>query len=178
MRVSFITFSAFILLWGLLGAYLIGFIDLSGMLPENILALELPRTTTELGDSLAILDGLFSSIAIVLGLMAIIFQGRELKESTKAQAEQAQALSMQMHQQTESNKVAAYTARLQFLLQETDRLGIDINRLFDEVNKLRDEDRKREKQRILDNTLELRKRYRSEAKSIDETIAQLLNKLT
>ena len=177
MRVSFLVFLLFLALWLLLGAYLTGYIDLSHILPEGVLALELPKNTMDLGDSLAILDGLFSSFAVVLGLVAIIFQGKELSESTKSQAEQARALSIQMYLQTEANKLSAYTARLQFLLQETDRLGLDINRLFDEINEL-DGDRRKEKENILNNTLNLRARYREEAKKIDRNIAGLLNKLT
>ncbi len=178
MRIAVVVLLLFVGLWGLLGAYLINAIPIVDYLPKAITNLALPKSTTELGDSLAILDGLFSSIAIVLGLVAIIFQSQELKESTKAQSQQAEALAIQMYQQSEANKLAAYTARLQFLIGEMDRLGSDINRLMQELRTMPESDAKQEKNNILNNTVEKRRKYRAEAEKIDELLSRRLNKLT
>lgn len=62
-------------------------------LPEALLQLELPNSFAGVGEAMTTLDGLFSSIAIVLGLIAILFQEKELKASTDAQALQAKALT-------------------------------------------------------------------------------------
>lgn len=153
MRAALFVLLLFIGLWVLLGAYLTNALPIADYLPRFITNLTLPKSTAGLGDSLAILDGIFSSIAIALGLVAIIFQGKELKESVKAQAEQANILSLQMRQQEQSNKLAAYTARLQFLLGEMDRLGADIERLVETVGKMPDGEAKKEKKQILDNTI-------------------------
>jgi len=178
MKTTFIFLLLFIGLWLLLGAYLTTALPIAEYLPKAITNLTLPKTTTELGDSLAILDGIFSSLAIVLALVAIIFQSKELKESTKAQTEQARALSSQLNQQNEANKLTAYTARLQFLLGEMDRLGLDIDRLFQELDGMFESDKKRKKQEILDNTIEKRRRYRDEAENINVLLSNQLSKLT
>jgi len=178
MRVVFFVLFLFLGLWVLLGAYLTNALPISGYLPKAITNLAIPRSTAELGDSLAILDGIFSSIAIVLGLVAIIIQSKELKESVKAQSEQAKILSVQMQQQNESNRLAAYTARLQFLLGEMDRLGGDIDRLIEALRKMPDSEEKSEKQKILENTIEKRKRYRDEANKINNILSHQMESLT
>jgi len=70
----------FLGLWLFFIAYLAGYIP-TYFFPQNFSNLTLPATTTQLGDSLSILDGIFTSIAILLGLIAILLQGKELKES-------------------------------------------------------------------------------------------------
>ncbi len=63
------------------------------------LSLALPKTTAEFGDSIGTLNGLFSSIAVILALVAVLLQGKGLKASTKAQHEQADALKQQLENQ-------------------------------------------------------------------------------
>jgi outer membrane murein-binding lipoprotein Lpp len=176
----FFVFILFVALWIILGAYLTGFISLSQFIPDRLASLALPKSTTELGDSLSILDGLFSSIAIVLGLVAIIFQGRELKESTKAQTKQANVLSAQMRQQEESNLLAAYANRLQFLNSETDRLSDDMQRLLAELKAFGSEfnEKREEKQKIFNNTKEKRRKYREQADRINEKLCNMLKTKT
>lgn len=84
--------------WIGLGGLLLGYIDFEGM------KLGLPTNTAEFGDSTNVLNGLFSSFAVVLALVAVLLQGRELKESTKAQNEQAEALKKQLVHQQELTK--------------------------------------------------------------------------
>jgi hypothetical protein len=85
--------------WALLSYVLLGGIDASW------LKLSLPKSTSEFGDSIGILNGLFSALAVVLALIAVLLQGKELKESTKAQNEQTDALKTQLgHQERLNNE--------------------------------------------------------------------------
>lgn len=119
-------------LWVLLLTFSIGLLPL----PEKIQALSLPTSLGELGDALAITDGLFTTIAISLGLIAILLQGRELKASTDANAEQAKALWFQMKQTQEANRLNAMTARLQFLTSDNERLERQVARLHGQITDL------------------------------------------
>jgi hypothetical protein len=83
--------------WVILSWVLLGHADISW------LTLSLPKTTSEFGDSVGILNGLFSAFAVVLALVAVLLQGRELKASTKAQNEQADALKAQLENQEKVN---------------------------------------------------------------------------
>lgn len=118
--------------WLLLLSYSVGFVPL----PEQLRGLGLPTTLPELGDALAITDGLFTTIAISLGLIAILLQGRELKASTDANAEQAKALWLQMKQTQEANRLNALTARLQFLTSDNERLERQVMRLRSQIDEL------------------------------------------
>jgi hypothetical protein len=53
----------FVVLWALAIAYFSGAMSLA-WLPESIAKLTLSNTTANLGDSLTLLDGLFTSVAI------------------------------------------------------------------------------------------------------------------
>jgi len=171
-----LTFFTFLLLWVGLAVFLTGYIS-TEYLPENLRQLTLPKSTADLGDSLAILDGVFTSIAIVLGLVAILLQGKELKESTKAQTEQAHSLSIQINQQNSSNILGAYAARLQFLLTEVGRLEEQIDKLVTQANSEDDCEKKNEKWKIIKNSRNLQISYRDQAKEIDSKIQDLLNSI-
>jgi len=164
----------FLLMWLCLLAYLTGYIP-QDLVPANLTKLTLPTSTTQLGDSLAVLDGLFTSIAIVLGLVAILLQGRELKESTKAQTEQAHSLSIQIGQQEASNRLGAFGARLQFLLTEADRLDTQVDSLIQQVETESDTDKKTELWNIIKNSRNKQSEHRNQAKEIDGKIQMLLN---
>lgn len=137
----------------------------------------MPASAQALGDSLAILDGLFTSIAIVLGLVAILFQGKELKASTEAQTLQAEALSKQITQQEASNKLGAYSARLQFLSSEIEHME---NRVPDMVLKAESlkqsnkSDDASEQWKLIKNTRAKIERFRKQANEIDTHIQTLL----
>lgn len=173
--IVFLTFFTFLLLWVGLAAFLTGYVP-AEYLPENLRHLALPESTTDLGDSLAILDGVFTSIAIILGLIAILLQGKELKESTKAQTEQAHSLSIQINQQNSSNILGAYAARLQFLLTEVERLEEQIDKLVTQAN-AEENNEKKNKWQIIKNSRNLQKKYRDQAKEIDSKIQDLLNSI-
>ncbi len=102
-------------------------------LPTFLEGMELPTTLAGLGDALAITDGIFTTMAITLGLIAILLQGRELKASTDANAEQAKALWLQMKQTQEANRLNAMTARLQFLTSDNERLERQVARLHSQI---------------------------------------------
>ena len=80
-----------------------------------------------------------------MGLIAVLMQGLELKASTAAQTEQAVALTEQIKQQQESNRVGAYTACLQFLLSGADRIDLKITQLVVEVETISDLQKKSRK---------------------------------
>lgn len=92
-------FIVFILAITVFGAWVSLSYFLLGGVSIPWLELTLPKSTSEFGDSVGILNGLFSALAVVLALVAVLLQGRELKESTKAQSEQANALKAQLKQQ-------------------------------------------------------------------------------
>ena len=73
----------------------------------EITQLKKPTSVNDLGESMGIIDGLFSSLAVFLALVAVIFQGRELKDSTAAQNEQAEALTDQVRRQDDSLQLQA-----------------------------------------------------------------------
>jgi hypothetical protein len=59
-----------------------------------------------------------------------------------------------------------------------DRLGLDIDRLIQKLDGMSESDKKREKQEILENTIEKRRRYRDEAENINVLLSNQLSKLT
>ena len=164
----------FLGLWLFSIAYLTGYIP-TNFLPQNFSNLALPTTTSQLGDSLSILDGIFTSIAILLGLVAILLQGKELKESTRAQTLQAKSLEKQIIQQKESNQLGAYTVRLTYLVAEADRLENQITSLL-KITKDKNKDSKAisEAWKIIKNSRNLQLKGVEEIKDIDNKIKVLL----
>ena len=104
-------------------------------------------------------------------------QGRELKASTAAQTEQAVALTEQIKQQQESNRVGAYTARLQFLLSGADRIDLKITQLVVEVETISDLQKKAEKWDLIKNLRNKELKYRDEAMGTNETIKSQLDEV-
>ena len=74
-----------------------------------------PSSWAELGNATSVLNGLFSSIAILIGLMAIYKQGRQIEKS--------------INEQRISNQLTAKIAYLEYLRGEMNRLEEDIQRL-------------------------------------------------
>lgn len=150
----------------------------AGILPQEWLPeLKRPDSFALLGEAMGSLDGLFSSIAIVLGMIAILFQGRELKASTDAQTLQAQALALQITQQNSANQLAAYSARLNYLASEINYMESKITEMVERANNHK---QKGETQKcedlwdIIRNTREKQGRYRKQADTIDNSIQNLL----
>lgn len=159
----------FLSLWILSSLYYIGVIEIP------FLTLKLPNSTAELGDSMGLLNGLFSSITVVLALIAIIYQNKELRDSTKAQDEQALTLNKQLLQQQKyseiqlekqqiSNKIIALAARQKFIISEANRLSETIIELHDSF----------EQKELFNNCVYKKSRLREEANKIDEDMKFLL----
>lgn len=169
-----LVFLAFLVLW-LAAIALLGGVIPSSWLPESLSKLEQPGNFAHLGEAMGTLDSLFSSIAIVLGLIAILFQGRELKASTDAQALQAAALTQQIVQQEESNRLGAYSVRLNFLTAEIKHMENKIAEMVEQANsKKKNGEDSTELWQIIKNTRSKQQRYRQQAEEIDTRIQQLL----
>lgn len=176
--ISFIFF-IFIFLWLIAIALFSGLIS-NEWLPEALLRLKLPDGFDEVGGAMSTLDGLFSSIAIVLGLIAILFQGRELKASTEAQALQAQALTQQIAQQEAANLLGAYSARLSYLSAEIELMENNINSMVEQAKNptpSMSNDKVTELWEIIKRTRNKQQRYRQETVEIDNRIQKLLTQL-
>ena len=74
-----------------------------------------PSSWAELGNATSVLNGLFSSIAILIGIMAIYKQGRQIERS--------------INEQRAANYLTAKMAYLGYLRSEISRLEEDIQRL-------------------------------------------------
>ncbi len=136
-----------------------------GILPLPVgweIGLSFPETTSEAGDSLVAVEGIFSSVAVVLALIAVLLQGRELKASTFAQREQAAALQVQSSQQIDAIKMQAHSVRLQFLLSEVERLGNIADKTRNEIEECDDTKEKRKKWDLVKNSRHKQNRYREE----------------
>lgn len=171
-----LVFVGFFLLWVASIAFFSGLIQ-PEWLPDGLIKMSRPSSFESLGDAMATLDGLLSAIAIVLGMIAILFQGRELKASTDAQALQADALSKQLAQQQASNRLGAYTARLQFLNSEITYLEAKITSMLEQDVELKmkgDKEKLSELWNIIRSTREKVGRYREQAVDIDKKIQTLL----
>lgn len=170
-------FAVFLFFWLLSLALFSGVLPAS-WLPASLSQLELPTSFAHLGEAMATLDGLFSSIAIVLGLVAILFQGKELQASTEAQTLQAAALTQQISQQEESNRLGAYSVRLSFLSAEIDHMGDRISAMVGQADGLTQKGEAKKAADlwvIIKRTRAKQENYRKQAEQIDLTIQQLLN---
>lgn len=171
-----IVFIGFFILWLLSIAFLSGLIQFD-WIPLKIKDLVFPESFESLGNAMGTLDGLFSSIAIVLGLIAILFQGRELKASTDAQALQAKALAEQISQQQASNELVACGVRLQFLNAEINYLESKISSMVDDANLSTEAGKSKRADdlwKIIKASRNKLTRYRTEAEKIDRKIQLLL----
>lgn len=117
-------------MWLGLAGVLLGHVSIPGM------ALQLPTSTAALGDSAGVLNGIFSSVAVVLALAAVLLQGKELKDSTAAQNAQAESLAEQLknqesitqtivnqlEQQRVSNQILLLQTQQQYHASEIERM--------------------------------------------------------
>lgn len=167
-------FIVFIALWTGYIAYLSGIIDLP-ILPDNLADLKLPVSMKEMGESMAVLDGLFTTVAILLGLIAILLQGRALKESTIAQTKQSEDLSRQISQQRYANALSAYSARQSFLTAEIIHMEGKIDKLLRQIDSCDFKNQtKDEKWQIIKNTRNKINMHVEEARLIDVKLKSLL----
>ena len=134
-------------LWTAFAAFLVGAVD-PGWLPDKLSDLSRPTTLSDFGQAFTALDGLVSSFALLLGLIAVV---------------------MQIRQSADSNVIGAFTARLQYLLAEAARLEQQIQAL-----KAR---RGGFERCLFDNMVGKKKRLLEEAAAVDNTLHKLLLRL-
>ena len=134
-------------LWTAFAAFLVGAVD-PRWLPDGLSSLSRPTSLSDFGQAFTALDGLVSSFALLLGLIAVVMQTR---------------------QSADSNVIGAFTARLQYLLAEAARLEQQIQSLkakrgsFDRC--------------LFDNMVGKKKRLLDEAAQVDETLRGLLRRI-
>jgi opacity protein-like surface antigen len=134
-------------LWTAFAAFLVGAVD-PGWLPDKLSDLSRPTSLSDFGQAFTALDGLVSSFALLLGLIAVV---------------------MQIRQSADSNVIGAFTARLQYLLTEAARLEQQIQAL-----KAR---RGGFERCLFDNMVGKKKRLLDEAAQVDETLRGLLRRM-
>ena len=134
-------------LWTAFAAFLVGAVD-PRWLPYGLSSLSRPTSLSDFGQAFTALDGLVSSFALLLGLIAVVMQTR---------------------QSADSNVIGAFTARLQYLLAEAARLEQQIQALkagrggFERC--------------LFDNMVGKKKRLLEEAAAVDNTLHKLLLRL-
>ena len=116
-------------------------------MPAAFAHIQLPKTAADLGQSMTLIEGLTSSIALVLGLLAVLTQ---------------------MRQQADSNIIGAFGTRQQFLLAECDRLESQIQSL---------KTSQKYDKTLFDNMVSKKKRLLDEAQEIDIRLANLLKRI-
>ena len=145
-KLAFILVAVSVSLWVAFSAFLLGKYS-PGWLPSAFANLSLPKTSADFGQSFSALEGLLSSLALALGLLAVLIQVR---------------------QTADSNIIGAFAARQQFLLADCDRLEQHIQSL-----KLS----QRYDQTLFTNMVEKKKRQLAECQDIDKRLQALLKKI-
>ncbi|MFV0478065.1 MAG: hypothetical protein ACK5ME_09550 [Parahaliea sp.] len=145
---------------------------LLGMVPGDYLGfdtgeLALPASTAELGESIGLIDGVFSSFAMILALITLFLQQRALRQQSK---ESREALA-----------VSAYSAQLTFLTAEIDRLGMQADRAAQQAEdkKLKsnsDDEEIRNLYDIARNSRNKQKEHRKQAEKIHHCLYSHLPK--
>lgn len=130
-------------LWAFFASIFLGMLR-PDWFPFGFLNLELPKSTADLGQSFSFFDGLLSSLALILGLAAIVIQIR---------------------QQSTSNTIGALSTRLQFLMAEAERLEMQIKEL--KSSGVRDAV-------LFNNMVEKKKRCLAVCRQIDLELGKLL----
>ena len=175
--VMFFTFTIFILIWLIFTTFLLGFFP-ADALPGAIKTVALPLNTAELGSSYGVINGIFLSFAVVLGIVAIIVQGKALQASIRSQNEQTAALTFQISQQNHANRLSALTAQLKYYQTESDRLDEQYEKLtakLEHAKSVKNDISIKETQPIIKDTLELRKTYAEVTKEINIKIGKLMD---
>ncbi len=131
MRQAWLLIMVFVCLWAVYNAYLLGILPAS-MLPF-LEDLSRPESISHLGDSAAALDSLFSSMALALGLVAVLMQGRGLELSRKQQEEQGREIEQSRKHQEMTILLSAYSTYLDYLLREERRLRSAADEIFNRL---------------------------------------------
>ncbi|MDQ6962581.1 MAG: hypothetical protein Q9M28_08650 [Mariprofundaceae bacterium] len=145
MRLLIAIIALFVIgIWVFLAYFLMGEINIPHI------SLALPKSTESFSNSTTFLTGLLSSFSVILGLIAVLLQGKELKESTSAQRAQATALEKQsesqqkvlasqldrseamvkqLEQQATANRILILQAKQQYDSSEVSRMDSILNQL-------------------------------------------------
>ena len=145
-KIAVILVAVSVALWITFAAFLLGKYS-PAWLPTAFAHLSLPKTSADFGQSFTALEGLLSSMALALGLLAILIQVR---------------------QTADSNIIGAFAVRQQFLLADCDRLEQHIQSLkasqkFDQT--------------LFTNMVEKKKRQLAECQEIDKRLQALLERI-
>lgn len=154
----------------LLGLWCCYFLIALGVLPHLGLldGLKPVSSVAELGDALGVINGFLSAITVVLALVAILIQGKELQESTVAQTKQAQALTEQMQNQQATLMLQVLSTRQDYLLSEEKRMQEIMNRIEGQFDK----------KSLWENTKNKKQRILSELNTIEKKLSALTESLT
>lgn len=110
-RVTVFVSCVFIIAWAAYFLVAVGAIPS----PEILEGLVRPKTMAELGDSLGVVNGLMSSLAVILALQTLLTQRRD---PARAEREQGRYHEFLMQQQ----RIQCLTARQTYLMGEEERL--------------------------------------------------------
>ena len=139
----FFALFAAVVLWITFAAVLLGLYE-PWWLPAAFLKLQKPATAADFGQAFSALEGLVSSFALMIGLIAIIMQTR---------------------QNADANVIGGLAARHAYLLADCDRLEQHIQE--HKARGVRDD-------ALFNNMVNKKKRQLDEAKVIDARLRQLL----
>lgn len=137
-----------VLLWFVFATVLLGYAP--GWLPERFARLERPSSLADFGQAFTLFDGLISSLALMLAIVAVLIQ---------------------VKQNTDANVIGALTARLQFLLADYERLDRQIGEY---IAKHSGQDSYQPA--LVENMVKKCRARLEESQTIDEKLRRLLEK--
>jgi hypothetical protein len=138
-----------VIIWIVYAAILLGYKP--GWLPAQFAELAIPASLADFGQAFSALDGLISSLALMLGLCAVLIQ---------------------VKQSADSNLISALTARQQFLLAEQERFDLKIKEHIKNNTGKDSYDA-----RLVKNMSNKKSDYLEESKQIDEKLQHLISKI-
>ena len=188
--------STIVILLLLLSLWVVTLIYLSGAIPKIYLPavvakFDLPRTTSDLGQSFSTVESLLSTLSVTLALVAVIFQGKSIKDSTDAQKQQAEELVKQLRTQERQAEamikqfeaqrdltiISAHSTTLQYLASSLEWNEIIIGRLKEERSVAKNEDTRQKKNEVIESMSRSSQRIRDRMKNTDSEMSSLLNKI-
>ena len=162
----------------LLSFWIISFLFFSGIIPNNFIpSYTLPRNTSELGDSFNILQSFFSTISVALALIAVLFQGKEIRESSEAEREKTSALLNQFENQKILTLISAYSTLMQSKTSRLERNENFIGEIKKEASEAQSEDLIAEKWSKIKSINERQKLIKNEITDYEKKIESLLKRV-
>lgn len=125
--------------------------------PSILSQLKPPATMAELGDSLGVVNGLMSSLAVILALQTLVSQRRDSMRAGEEQAKYQEFLLEQLTIQT-------LTSRQSYLMGEEERLQGILDRTAGELRH----------EQLRGNVMRRKSRVLSELKDVEETLRDRL----